>query len=192
MRKILAQGVINLKPGILRFFCWSQDFNPHSQIQTHAQVWVRLMHLPQEYWRKQTLFEISSGVGTPLIIDDATKSRLFGIYARILVDIDMSGKLFDSILVEREVYAFPIEVQYERQPPFCTHCKFLGHSIQQCKKIGAKHGQKDKEFGKRKQQLKHPQIAKKQIGNFSSKQHIAPPSVMEKIVHNGNTVAQVI
>lgn len=114
MRKILAQGVINLKPGILRFFYWSQDFNPYSQIQTHAQVWVRLMHLPQEYWRKQTHFEISSGVGTSLIIDAATKSRLLGIYARILVDIDMSSKLFDSILMEREGYAFQIEVQYER------------------------------------------------------------------------------
>ncbi len=72
------------------------------------------MHLPQEYWRKQTLFEISSGVGTPLIIDDAIKSRLSGIYARILVDIDMSGKLFDFIIVEREGYVFLIEVQYER------------------------------------------------------------------------------
>ncbi|EER02368.1 hypothetical protein Pmar_PMAR016934 [Perkinsus marinus ATCC 50983] len=92
------------------------------------------MHLPQEYWRKQTLFEISSGVGTPLIIDDAIKSRLSGIYARILVDIDMSG-----------------------------------HSIQQCKKIGSKQDQKDREFGKQKQQLKHPQIAKKQIGNSTSK-----------------------
>ena len=138
MRKILAQGVINLKPGILRFFCWSLDFNPQSQIQTHAQIWIRLMHLRQEYWRKQTLFEIASGVGTTLIIDDATKSRLFGIYARILVDVDMSGKLFESILVERDGYAFPVEVQYERQPSFCTHCMFIGHSIQQCKKIGAK------------------------------------------------------
>lgn len=70
--------------------------------------------MPQEYWRKQTLFEISSGVGTPLIIDDAIKSRLSGIYARILVDIDMSGKLFDFIIVEREGYVFLIEVQYER------------------------------------------------------------------------------
>jgi len=77
-------------------------------------------------------------VGTTLIIDDATKSRLFGIYARILVDVDMSGKLFESILVERDGYAFPVEVQYERQPSFCTHCMFIGHSIQQCKKIGAK------------------------------------------------------
>jgi hypothetical protein len=44
--------------------------------------------------------EIASGVGTPLLVDDTTKSRLFGIYARILVDVDMSEKLFNSVLVE--------------------------------------------------------------------------------------------
>jgi len=47
----------------------------------------------------------------------------------------MSEQLFDSIIVEREGYAFSVFVQYERKPPFCSHCKFLGHIIQQCKKI---------------------------------------------------------
>lgn len=27
MRKVLALGVINVKPRIIRFFCWSQDLN---------------------------------------------------------------------------------------------------------------------------------------------------------------------
>jgi len=140
MRKVLAQSVLNLKPRILRFFSWMADFNTQSHQQTHAQIWVRLMHLPQEYWRKQTLFEIASGVGNPLIIDEATKSRLFGIYARVLVDVDMSGKLFESVLVKREGFAFPVEIQYERKPLFCSHCKCIGHSIQQCKKLGVRGG----------------------------------------------------
>jgi hypothetical protein len=36
MRKVLAQGSINLKPGILRLLGWSHDFNTHSQLQTQA------------------------------------------------------------------------------------------------------------------------------------------------------------
>ena len=87
------------------------------------------MHLPLDYWRKKTLFEVASGVGTPLVIDDATKTRLFGMYARVLVVVDMSRKLFDSVLVEREGYTFPVQIQYERQPYYCSHCKFLGHTI---------------------------------------------------------------
>lgn len=49
MRKVWAMGVVSLKPGFLRFYCWSKDFTPHNQTQTHAQIWVRLLHLPQEY-----------------------------------------------------------------------------------------------------------------------------------------------
>ena len=66
MRKIWAIGVVNLKPGFMHFYCWTKDFTPKAQAQTHAQIWVRLMQLPQEYWGKQTIFEIASGLGTPL------------------------------------------------------------------------------------------------------------------------------
>lgn len=135
MRKILALRVVNLQPGILRFYYWTKDFTPQHQVQTHAQIWVRLMHLPQEYWRKKTLYEIASGIGTPLTIDEATQARLFGLYARVLVDVDMSGRLFESVLVEREGHAFPIAIEYEKQPPYCGHCKMLGHTLQNCKKL---------------------------------------------------------
>jgi len=135
MKKVWALGVINLKPGILKFFCWSKDFDPLNQTQTHAQLWIRLMHLPQEYWRKTTLLEIASGIGTPLAIDEATQSRLFGHYARVLVDVDLSDTLFEFVLVEREGYEFPVTVEYERKPVFCLHCKMIGHSIQQCYRI---------------------------------------------------------
>jgi len=90
MRKIWSQGVVNLKPWILRLFRWSKDFNSFHQVQTHAQVWVRLMHLPREYWQYQTFIEIASGLGSPLVIDDATQARLFRLYARVLVDVDLS------------------------------------------------------------------------------------------------------
>ena len=135
MKKVWALGVVQLKPGLLRFFCWSKDFDPHNQTQSHAQLWARLLNLPQEYWRKATLFEIASGIGTPLTIDEATQSRLFGYYARILVDVDMSGKLFDYVVVKREDYAFPVTIEYERRPSFCSHCKMLGYSIQHCNHI---------------------------------------------------------
>jgi hypothetical protein len=90
MRRVWAMGVMNLKPGLMRFYCWTCDFTPQAQAQSHAQIWVRFMHLPKEYWSKKTLFEIASGLGTPLIIDDATMNRRFGLFARILIDVDLS------------------------------------------------------------------------------------------------------
>jgi len=78
-----AHDTMNLKPRVLRLFQWTKDFNTYTQHQNtssfilRAQVWIRLMNLPREYWRDKTLREISGAVGTPLIIDSATqKSKL--------------------------------------------------------------------------------------------------------------------
>jgi len=90
------------------------------------------MALPQEYWMERTLREIASAVGTPLVLDNATLKRLFGHYARILVDTDFSKKIFHEILVEREGGSYPVEVVYERIPDFCSHCQIFGHDVTNC------------------------------------------------------------
>ena len=64
--------------------------------------------------------EIASRLGTSLIIDDATVNRRFRLYARVLVVVDLSEKLFESVIVEREGHALSVMVQYEKQPSFCT------------------------------------------------------------------------
>ncbi|PNY02668.1 NADPH quinone oxidoreductase, partial [Trifolium pratense] len=97
--------------------------------KTHAQIWIRLMELPQECWRQYTLFEIASAIATPLALDKATLNRTFGHYACILVDIDLLERLFDVILVEREGYAFNLAVVYKRLPDFCYHCHVIEHDI---------------------------------------------------------------
>lgn len=93
------------------------------------------MNLPQEYWEKQTLLEIASSLETPLAIDEATQFRRFGIFARVLIDVDLSENLFESIVVELEDHALSILVQYEKHPLYCAHCKVLGHNIQNCSKL---------------------------------------------------------
>ena len=91
------------------------------------------MELPQEYWREIILKEITSAVGTPIDIDSPTRNRTFGHYARILVDIDLSKKAYFEILVERDGFAFKVEVQYERRPLFCQHCFTIGHDVSTCR-----------------------------------------------------------
>ncbi|CAJ2668917.1 unnamed protein product [Trifolium pratense] len=114
---------------------WKPDFFPHTQRQTHVQSWNDIYELPQEYWRPITLFEIAGGVGTPLMLDEATKNRSFGHYARVLVDIDLSKRAFEAILVEREGHAFYVDVVYEKLPDYCTHCQSIGHSVKACNKL---------------------------------------------------------
>lgn len=133
LRKIWAAGTINLKPGLLRLSQWTKDFKYLAQKRTHVSLWIRLVELPHEYWRERTLKEIASAVGTPIDIDGPTRNRTFGHYARILVDTNLSKRAYDEILVEREGFAFKVEVQYVRRPLFCHHCYSIGHNVSSCR-----------------------------------------------------------
>jgi len=66
-------------------------------------------------------------------LDAPTRNRAFGYYATILVDIDLSKRAYDEILVEQKGFAFKVEVQYERRPLFCHHCYVIGHNVSTCK-----------------------------------------------------------
>jgi len=143
-----AVGTINLKPGLLRLSQWTKDFKYLAQKQTHVSLWIRLVELPQEYWRERILKEIASAVGTPIEIDGPTKNCTFGHYARILVDIDLSKKAYDEILVERDGFAFMVEIQYERRPLFCHHCYSIGHNINNCRWINPQENKEKKDRGK--------------------------------------------
>jgi len=129
---VWAAGTVNLKPGVLRLFEWTKEFNIHTQQQTHTQVWIRLWELPHEYWMERTQYEIAGVVGTPLLIDNVTKNRLFGHYVRVLVNLDLSKDIFYEVMVELEGFAFPLAIEYEGLPEFCTYCKSIGHNVTSC------------------------------------------------------------
>ncbi|PNX89065.1 hypothetical protein L195_g045182, partial [Trifolium pratense] len=87
----------SLKPGFIKLFVWSPNFNPNNFKQTTTQCWVRFLSLPQEYWRPKILFAIANGLGTPVTLDAFTSmsffDRSFGHFARVLIDIDMTAKI---------------------------------------------------------------------------------------------------
>ncbi|XP_058775347.1 uncharacterized protein LOC131649612 [Vicia villosa] len=74
-----------------------------------------------------------------MCLDDATSKcpleRPFGHFARVLVDIDLSAKIRHKLWVEREDFAFLVNVEYENLPLFCSHCHNIGHSFSSCKLI---------------------------------------------------------
>jgi hypothetical protein len=111
------------------------------------------------------LMEIASTVGSPIDIDGPTRNRSFSHYAHILVDIDLSKKAYDEVLVERDGFAFMVEVQYERRPLFCHHCYSIGHNITTCRWL-------------------NPQAAKEKVdrGKQPAKETVvAPPNLMVRV-----------
>ncbi|KAK9279866.1 hypothetical protein L1049_013549 [Liquidambar formosana] len=134
MRKVWAGGNWNLNPGLFRISRWIADFNPHNQVQRHSQVWIRIFGLPQEYWHHQNPLEIARGAGLPLQIDRATLNQIYGLYARILVEIDMSQPLPESIR-SKKVLVFFVDVYYENLPSFCSQYQSIGHKVAHCKLV---------------------------------------------------------
>jgi len=110
---VRAQGTANLKSGVLHLSQWTRDFDPYTQRRTHAEIWIGLMGLPQDYWSEKTLMEIAGAIGTPLLIYAPTRNHAFGHYVKVLADMDLSKRIFDEILVVRVRYAFRLEVIYE-------------------------------------------------------------------------------
>jgi hypothetical protein len=49
------------------------------------------------------------------------------------VNIHISHRVFDVITIERDEFAFKIEVLYERMPQFSSHCYVIGQTISCCK-----------------------------------------------------------
>jgi hypothetical protein len=156
----------NLQPGFLKLFAWTSDFNPNLQRNTTAQVWVGLFGLTQEYWRPKILFAIASSVGTPICTDALAAKpmfdRTFGHFARVLVDMDISQPLRYKVLVERVGYAFYVDLEYENLPPFCIHCKMVGHYLESCKWIqNFEDGSKEKNSIKNKNEATVKYVQKK-------------------------------
>lgn len=65
-------------------------------------------------------------MGIPLQIDQATREKR---YARMLLEIDLSGPLPDFITVELPDYGFNVEIHYENLPAKCTCCNRSGHFV---------------------------------------------------------------
>lgn len=142
LRSVWAVGAWHLNLGLLRLSQWTPDFQVNRQKQTHVQCWVRIHDLPQEYWRTKLLFEIAGGLGSPISLDESTRNRVLGHFARVLVDVDLSARLPSEILVERDGYAFFVGIEYERLPDFCTHYQTIGHPLANCNNKSGQEGKK--------------------------------------------------
>ena len=127
-------GTWTIKPGHIRLQPWSPDFNPNTQRPTNAQVCIKVHELPWEYWDASILSNMARGIDVLLKLDQATLEGKFGHFACILVDVDLSKELPESLMIEKSGHKFFIIVEYENLPLFCINCSDVGHSLANCKK----------------------------------------------------------
>ncbi|KAL0286084.1 UNVERIFIED_CONTAM: hypothetical protein Sangu_2749600 [Sesamum angustifolium] len=118
--------------------CWEQDMSLRRQKHTQIPVWVRLKHLPMEYWTDDGLGTIASGVGIPLYTDKITKNCSRIDYARVCVMLDYNSTLpkhlifMNPLMQESHEVPVKIDIEYEWLPQRCKTCFSLGHTTRTC------------------------------------------------------------
>ncbi|KAL0294404.1 UNVERIFIED_CONTAM: hypothetical protein Sangu_3177400 [Sesamum angustifolium] len=118
--------------------CWEQGMSLRRQQHTHVPVWIRLKHLPMEYWTEEGLSTVASGIGTPLYSDGITKACSRLDYARVCVMLNYDSELPKHLVVISPVLRNGkedpkrVDVEYEWLPQKCTTCCSLGHVEKFC------------------------------------------------------------
>lgn len=82
-----------MKSRLLHLTRWQLGFNPSNFMITTSQTWIRIHQLPLEFHKEQNVLNIAGGVGLPLKIDPLMLNLYHGMYARVLVVVDLSQLL---------------------------------------------------------------------------------------------------
>ncbi|KAL2253055.1 UNVERIFIED_CONTAM: hypothetical protein Sindi_0100200 [Sesamum indicum] len=104
---------------------------------TQVPVWIKLRHLPVEFWTEEGLSTVASGVGKPLYPDAITRACTRLDYARVCVMLDVTSNLPKHIIImnpDEDGGESPckVDVEYEWLPQKCNSCMTLGHSAKDC------------------------------------------------------------
>ncbi|KAL0444874.1 UNVERIFIED_CONTAM: hypothetical protein Slati_2210100 [Sesamum latifolium] len=104
---------------------------------TEVPIWIKLKHLPVEYWTEEGLSVVASGIGKPLYPDVITKACTRLDFARVCVMLNIASKLPKHIVImaptaEGGEIPCKVDVEYEWVPKKCITCMSLGHSASSC------------------------------------------------------------
>jgi hypothetical protein len=119
------------KPLILRK--WTPGMQVMKLTLSSVPVWVKLLHLPIEFWTPTCLGHVASGVGKPLYADKRTEEQKRLGFARVLVEIDTNSECSKEVLIRRaNGNSISIGVEYPWLPPKCSGCGGFGHAAYAC------------------------------------------------------------
>ncbi|XP_075076575.1 uncharacterized protein LOC142163212 [Nicotiana tabacum] len=131
---------MNNRPIIIRQ--WKEGFDFEDKILRTIPLWVKFPKLPLSYWSNKALSKIGSGLGKPLYVDACTTMTDRVVYARVLIEMDITRPLPGSIkLCDPTRKKIDQIVQYDWKPQYCQECCQLGHSCKEQQKQHNEEGQ---------------------------------------------------
>ena len=117
----IGEHFLSLRP-------WSPNFRASEASVSSIAAWVRLPELPVEYYHKEALLRIGSGLGPVLRVDVNTVTGTRGRFARICIQLDIKKPLAQTVKVGKVKLA----VIYEGIGLLCFLCGKIGHRKEWC------------------------------------------------------------
>uniref|UniRef100_A0A2N9FE83 CCHC-type domain-containing protein n=1 Tax=Fagus sylvatica TaxID=28930 RepID=A0A2N9FE83_FAGSY len=128
LKMSLGMGLGSLENHFLSIRPWVPDFRASDASVSSVAVWVRLPELPVEYYHKDSLMHIGSGIGPVLRVDFNTASGTRGRFARLCIQIELDKPLIRTVRVGK----IKLAVVYEGIGLLCFKCGKLGHKQEWC------------------------------------------------------------
>ncbi|CAK8531390.1 unnamed protein product [Lathyrus sativus] len=126
--EVLLRGPYMLRNIPLLIREWRPDFKIKDELLQTLPIWVKLPQLPIVLWGDTSLNKIGSALGKPIMTDECTANRLRVSYARILVEMDITKELPQSITIaDHAGEKMQQAIEYEWRPLFCNKCQKVGH-----------------------------------------------------------------
>ncbi|XP_019263199.1 PREDICTED: uncharacterized protein LOC109240962 [Nicotiana attenuata] len=124
------------KPLILQN--WERDFHFDPKCITTIPLWIQLPNLSVGYWTADALSKVASAVGMPMYTDRYTAELGKISFARILVKVDITKPLVETVEIITPTCVKQQEIVYEWRPKFCSECLHFGHELIECWKTNKK------------------------------------------------------
>ncbi|CAK8565025.1 unnamed protein product [Lathyrus sativus] len=132
--EVMLRGPYMLRNIPLLIREWRPDFKIKDELLRTLPIWVKLPQLPIVLWGDTSLNKIGSALGNPIMTDECTANRLRVSYARILVEMDITKELPQSITIaDHAGEKMQQSIEYEWRPLFCNKCQKVGHCCEKPK-----------------------------------------------------------
>ncbi|XP_058732579.1 uncharacterized protein LOC131604108 [Vicia villosa] len=114
---------------------WTPEFQLKDDLLRVLPLWVIFPQLPLLYWGEDSIGKIASAIGKPILMDECTTKKLRVSYARVLIEVDVTIELKDTITIKTpNGEKLRQQVDYEWKPPYCKKCNKVGHQCKQKEK----------------------------------------------------------
>lgn len=111
---------------------WTPEFDSLRDEIVTTPVWVRLAHIPVNFYHKTILMGIAKGLGKPIKVDCTTLKVERARFARICVEVNLNKPLKGTVMINGERYC----VSYEGISTICSSCGMYGHLAYSCPRKG--------------------------------------------------------